>query len=115
MDAFNQIPGDHLKKHHIVENREFYNQHSPFSGVVGIGVGPLASRPTTCTTGVGYWATDQGSWNTLRGGDGVFYKCTATNTWSHYYTPYVSPHPLQRGRTSSDVNQPTAPTNLIIK
>ena len=53
-----------------------------------------------------YWATDQGSWNTstsnpegvqLNGADGVLYRCTSTNTWTLYYTPYTYPHPLQNG------------------
>jgi len=25
---------------------------------------------------------------------GTLYKCTATNTWTAYYTPYAYPHPL---------------------
>jgi hypothetical protein len=65
----------------------------------------LANRPTTCTAGVGYFATDQGSWNTSSsnpegvqqsGADGVLYKCTATNTWTLYYTPAIYPHPLNK-------------------
>src|SRR5213593_4734233 len=44
-----------------------------------------------------------GSWNTSEsnpygvqqnGASGVLYKCTATNTWTLYYTPYTYPHPL---------------------
>lgn len=54
--------------------------------------------------GVGYWATDQGSWNQSasnpqgvqqNGSDGVLYRCSATNTWTVAYTPYTYPHPLQ--------------------
>jgi hypothetical protein len=77
----------------VAENRDFYNQDATFDGTTGVGVGTLASRPSTCTTNVGYWATDQGSWN-ANGADGVFYRCTSTNTWTLYYTPYTYPHPL---------------------
>lgn len=96
----------------VVANRDYYPQASgiqtnattPFDGTSGTGWGTLANRPTTCTTGVAYWATDQGSWNTSssnpygvqqNGADGVLYKATATNTWTLYYTPYTYPHPNQ--------------------
>jgi hypothetical protein len=93
----------------VAENTNFYNQNASFNGTVGVGYGVLASRPSTCTTGVGYWATDQGSWNTSgRGGQGVLYKCTSTNTWTPYYTPYTYPHPLLTGGSTSVA----APTNL---
>jgi len=72
---------------HIEENREFWNQTNSFNGTAGIGVGLLANRPATCTTGVAYWATDT---KTL-------YKATAPNTWTPCYTPYAYPHPLRVG------------------
>jgi hypothetical protein len=56
------------------------------------------SLPGACTTGQGFWKTDEGGdWDTTHGGvnDGRLYKCTATNTWTAYYTPYTYPHPLQ--------------------
>jgi hypothetical protein len=80
---------------HIQENRDFYNFIDAFNGSIGIGNGTLANRPVTCTPGVGYWATDQGSWN-LNGEDGVLYKCTALNAWGKYYEPLVYPHPLRQ-------------------
>lgn len=112
----------------IVENAKFWLQRSAaFDGSIaevgscgyydgdvctksGVGCGTLASRPETCTTGVGYWATDQ-SCSDLTGMvganpttpiSGTLYKCTDTNTWTAYYTPYTYPHPLrsQHGRFS---------------
>lgn len=130
---------------HLKQNRDLYNAvsasaqtspTSPFNGTTGIGFGTLANRPTTCTTttepadagrgGVMYWATDEGNWNTStsnphgvqqNGADGVLYMCTATNTWSVYYTPYPYPHPLQSGQTppgGGGGGVPSAPSNLRI-
>jgi hypothetical protein len=96
----------------VVANRDYYPSASgqqtsptaPFNGTSGTGWGTLANRPTTCTPGVAYFATDQGSWNRstsnpygvqLNGADGVLYKCTAPNTWTRYYEPYTYPHPLR--------------------
>jgi hypothetical protein len=63
---------------------------------VGMSVGVLALRPSECTVGQGYWATDQGNWNQMPGEEqGVLYKCTAPNTWTLYYMPYTYPHPLR--------------------
>jgi len=97
-----------------------YNQDccSVHDGTVNVGVdvivagsGTFANRPSTCTINQGYWATDQGSWNQSgSGGQGVLYKCTATNTWTLYYTPYTYPHPLQGGGSI-----PAAPTGLTVQ
>lgn len=96
---------------HIQANRDYYTYSASFNGTTGVGQGTLASRPATCTTGVGYWATDQGEWNSRQAGnDGQLYKCTATNTWALYYTPYTYPHPLQAGGGTP----PSAPQNLRI-
>lgn len=95
---------------HSLENRDWYNQDSSFNGTKGVGRGLLSARPNTCTTGVAYWATDQGEWNAkVSGPDGALYKCTATNTWSLYYTPYAYPHPLQGGT----VDPPPPPPGLV--
>jgi hypothetical protein len=82
-----------------------------FTGASGVGCGTLANRPITCTTGVGYWATNQ-SCTSMTGMVGVnpstpisgtLYKCTAANTWTAHYTPYMYPHPL---RTGGDTTSP---------
>lgn len=93
---------------------------SPFNGTTGVGFGTLANRPTTCTanpnpsepSGVGYFATDQGVWNTSNNGfgQGVLYACSATNTWTAYYTPYTYPHPLESGSMTATI--PPSPINL---
>jgi len=86
----------------IQENRDFYNQKTPFDGTVGVGVGKIADRPKTCAQGVAYWATDQGDWDSTHDGpDGQLYVCTAPNTWTLYYKPYTYPHPLVSGVPAS--------------
>ena len=86
----------------IVQNRDWYTQNTSFNGTSGVGVGILANRPASCTTGVAYWAIDQGNWNQSGNGagQGVLYQCSAPNTWTLYYIPYVYPHPLVSGTTS---------------
>jgi hypothetical protein len=117
----------------VVANRDYYpsasgiqtSPASPFNGSSGTGWGTLANRPTTCTPGVAYFATDQGSWNTStsnpygvqqNGADGVLYKCTSPNTWTLYYTPCTYPHPLQnnanrisQGRLQNRITKKTSP------
>ena len=103
----------------IASNRDYAIYAASFNGTSGVGEGTLASRPSTCTTGVGYWATDQGSWNTSGNGygQGQLYACTATNTWTLYYTPYAYPHPLQGNTTASigAAGQVTVKGNIVIK
>lgn len=97
----------------LAANRDYYLHHGNSSCdagagncTAGVGVGTLAQRPSSCTSGVAYFATDQGSWNTSSsnpegvnrsGADGVLYKCVSS-AWTLYYTPYTYPHPL-RGAT----------------
>lgn len=89
---------------HIKANRDFYDYTASFDGTSGVGAGTLANRPKTCTPGVAYWATNQ-SISDLTGMVGknpktpiigTLYKCTASNTWTTYYSPYTYPHPLSR-------------------
>jgi hypothetical protein len=91
------------KPYTITQNVDYWNQNASFNGTTGVGLGTLANKPTTCTIGVGYWATNQSTSNLsgLVGANpatplsGTFYKCTSTNTWTSYYSPYTYPHPLR--------------------
>jgi hypothetical protein len=101
--ADNVTPTNDPNKYTITENVDYWNdKYATFDGTSGVGCGTIAARPATCTTGVGYWVTDQ-SCTSLTGMigrspttpiSGALYKCTATNTWTSYYTPYTYPHPL---------------------
>src|SRR5262249_4533772 len=110
----------------VIRGRDYYVENlnqaaqssptSPFNGTatIGIGHGTLANRPTTCTTGVAYFATDQGNWNQSgSGGQGQFYLCSATNTWTLNYTPYIYPHPLSGTVTGPPPNPPTGLTVTV--
>lgn len=94
----------------ILKDRDYYEPPTgAFDGTTGTGCGTLASRPATCTTGTAYWATNQ-SCTDMTGMvgkspstpiSGTLYKCTDTDTWTEYYTPYTYPHPL---RTEEDAD-----------
>lgn len=87
---------------YIKHGREWYDD-------ADIAADVFANIPATCTVGAGYWATDKGgNWDTTNGtaNDGALYRCTATNTWTLYYTPLTYPHPLQ------GIAAPTAPQRL---
>ncbi|MBN2008196.1 hypothetical protein JW960_02495 [candidate division KSB1 bacterium] len=98
--------GQHVGDIPLVNRDYFYDtrvDNKKFDGTQGVGYGKLADRPVTCTTGVGYWATNQ-SVTDLTGKvgahpdsaiTGVLYKATATNTWTEFYKPLVYPHPLR--------------------
>jgi hypothetical protein len=105
------IPCNIQSTYHIVESRDYYTYRSNFNGSAGVGEGTLANRPSSCTVGVGYWATDQGEWNANHAGaDGELFTCTAPNTWTLTYIPYTYPHPLQGGGGGD--GQPEPPTGM---
>jgi hypothetical protein len=100
----------------VVENRDWYadwnancSQNGP-ACTSGVGRGTLAQRPVRCTAGTAWWASDQGgNWHKANSSlnDGQLFKCTATDTWTPFYTPYTYPHPLR-------ASEPQAPTNMRI-
>jgi len=91
----------------------------------GITCGSPGNRPATCSTGQGFWATNQ-SPSDLHGLvgkspltpiSGTLYKCTTPNVWTAYFTPYTYPHPL---RTSGDLADgdtvaPAPPSGLVVQ
>lgn len=85
---------------HIKANRDFYDATASFDGTSGVGTGLLSARPSTCTPYVAYWATDK---NTL-------YQCSATNTWTVYYTPYTYPYPYPLTQSAP----PTPPADVHV-
>jgi len=102
----------------IEEDDEWFQDQASFDGTSGVGCGTAVAfaEITTCTTGVGYWVTDQ-SCSDLTGMvganpstpiSGTFYKCTSTDTWESYFTPYTYPHPLVSAADE------TAPTVLSV-
>jgi hypothetical protein len=98
----------------IAENSNWWNYNPSFNGATGIGRG--ATAPTgSCMVGTGYWAastpTPTTDPNVIQ--KGTFYKCTATNVWTAYYTPYTYPHPLREGILDS--TPPAAPKNLKLR
>lgn len=96
---------------HVANNVSYWHHTLSFDGSSGMGVGDLSARPTSCVTGVAYFARDQGSWNQStsnpagnqkNGEDGIMYKCIsgdgaggAADTWDVWYTPLGYPSARQ--------------------
>lgn len=85
------------------------------SSACSSGIGKGTSAPTgNCTTGTGYWVTSNTSptVNPSIIQSSTFYKCTSTNVWTSYYTPYEYPHPLASGATPPTDTTPPVIDNL---
>jgi len=118
---------------HIVEDRDFYTGSTTFSATSGVGCG--ADVPTmNCTPnelsdiGPGYYKLGTGEScsdftgytgkSHTKSFSGTLYRCTATNTWSEYYTPSTYPHSLRTEEaaapafTSASLNADTLTINL---
>jgi hypothetical protein len=77
----------------ITENRDYYDYNASFNGTDGVGVGTTAQMNaiTPSKIGVGFWCTDQGSWNhSGSGGQGELYVWNGS-AWVLKYTPYQYP------------------------
>ncbi len=109
----------------VLANRDYFYEvstsaqsspTSPFNGSTGTGYGTIANRPVCssgCATGVGYWATDTGTWNTYNSQQGTLYVWNGSS-WVVNYTPYTYPHPLVTGgSTGSSGNPPSPPSGLV--
>lgn len=85
----------------VTENSNWWNLNAGCTtSACSTGVGTATTAPTgTCTTGVGFWvaSTPGATVSSAVIQNGKLYKCTSTNTWTLYYTPYTYPHPLISG------------------
>ena len=99
-----------------LSGRDFFTDTSS----PGITAGTLANRPATCSTGQGYWATNQSTTN-LTGMvgahpatpiSGTLYRCVTPNTWDSGRSPLPYPHPL-RAESSTSL-PPSKPQQLQV-
>lgn len=67
-----------------------------FNGSSGVGMGTKSAMNAITPTkiGVGYWVTDEGSWNTTLPANtsGQLYTWNGS-VWTSSYTPYTYPYP----------------------
>jgi hypothetical protein len=102
--AYGSLGADSLN---LVANRDYFTDGAnsnewttPGAALTaGVAWGKWSNRPGSCTPGVGYWATDQGTWNQSGNSfaQGELFVCTGPTTWALHYTPYTYPHPLISG------------------
>jgi hypothetical protein len=96
-----ELFGSGFESTHLVAGREFFNSAEH------ITVGPIAGRPSSCSSGVPrsvYVSTDENAQGA------TLYVCTATNIWTKHWEPFMYPHPITAGSTIP----PQPPTNLQI-
>jgi len=104
----------------LAQNVDFWMQNDSYNGSTEKGVFIGTSLPATATVGDGAWITTQSAALTGMVGtnpatpiSGTFYKATALNTWTAFYTPYTYPHPLTGASippAAGTVNRATANT-----
>jgi hypothetical protein len=88
----------------ILSDRDYFKQTvgGTFTGASGMGVGVKAdimtggAHATATKTGVGYWVTDEASWNKKLAPNtsGQLYVWNGS-AWVLKYTPFAYPHPLR--------------------
>lgn len=84
----------------IKADREFFKHTvgASFNGSTGVGRGTKATMLgiTPTKTGVGFWVTDEGSWDSTIAANtsGRLYTWTGS-AWVQKYEPFVYPHPLR--------------------
>lgn len=96
----------------IQADRDYFRWVSSFDGTAGVGMGTVAemSAITPTKTGVGFWVTDEGEWNSTNPGpDGRLYVWDGSG-WMLKYTPYTYPHPLAGAGTPPNPPVPTEPS-----
>jgi len=99
----------------IQHDRDYFQEVASFNGTSGVGTGTRAQMDaiTPSRTGVGFWVTDEGSWDTNEPANtsGRLYVWSGS-AWVLDYTPYTYPHPL-RGDDETDVTAPTPNPSTI--
>lgn len=95
----------------IRANRDFFAEagfDTTQPGGVTIGTAAQMAATTPTTQSVGFWVTDEGTWNqNLTGSQGRLYVWSGSS-WNLYYEPYTYPHPLRSA--SFDITPTPTPT-----
>lgn len=82
----------------IRADRDYFNEVSGFDGSTGVGMGTRAQMDAITPTknGVGFWVTNEGSWDTTLAPNtsGQLYIWNGS-AWVLDYVPYFYPHPLR--------------------